>query len=224
MATWLKRSLLVSAAACCVAGCKQRVPYGDLGRWDSDVKVPGPVEACQGGWCCLNGQCQWPWALTVALCTLLLLSACTTQLAYRGYGTWDQSVKVLGPVEVCRGAFCQSSDEGAQFALALMMPPEAETYHAALRAKAATVYHVPEEQIVLSEVQVHVVSEMVGTVRGWRAIAQAGQKPPPPPPAAVAPAAPSIADRLEALRALHVRGLVSDTEYNARREKILDGL
>lgn len=61
----LARWLLLGAAACGALGCTQRVPYGDMGKWGGDVKELGPVEACQGGYCCPNCKCQWPLALTV---------------------------------------------------------------------------------------------------------------------------------------------------------------
>ena len=147
------------------------------------------------------------------------MTACTTQVAYPGYGEWGPAVTPLGPVAVCRGAFCDASDEGTQGALALNVPPDAATYHAALRDKAAMTYAVPRDEVVLGEVRVELVTEVVGTVRGWRAAAHAGRT-----TAHTSSASPDTADRLRQLDALRDAGLISADEYRAARQRILDGL
>src|SRR5262245_37790309 len=61
----MKQQIVAAVVAFWAAACTQRIPYADMGTWDNNVTMLGPVEACQGGWCCPNGKCQWPLALTV---------------------------------------------------------------------------------------------------------------------------------------------------------------
>ena len=60
---WLPAALLLALFV--QSGCVQRLPYPSFGVWNDQVKLLGPVSACQGGFCCPNGQCQWPLALAV---------------------------------------------------------------------------------------------------------------------------------------------------------------
>ncbi len=156
----------------------------------------------------------------VLFVVLALMSGCTQMQTYPGYGMWDDEVEPLGPVSFCKGGYCQGTDEGTQWPLALALPPIAATYHSALRQKASSIYHVPIEEIVLGEVNVKLTTEAVGTVRGWRAEAQAGRR-----RAGAARSGDSdSATRLRNLGQLHKNGLISDEEYERRRDEILDDL
>ncbi len=161
-----RRWLLI--AACVVMGCSQRVPYADMGKWDSDVVALGPVQACQGGWCCHDGDCQWP--------------------------------------------------------LALSVPPPTETYHRALVDDAVKRYDVPADQVVLRQVVVTLHTEVVGTVRGWKAEAIAGRKPATAATTASEAKSGSIEERLRNLKALHDAGLISEDEFRLKRAAILEEL
>jgi hypothetical protein len=146
--------------------------------------------------------------------------------------SWDDSVELIGPVSFCQGEPCRGTDEGAQPPLSLAQPPEAPTYYSALQQKASSVYRVPVEQVVLSEVIITLSTEAVGTVRGWKADANAGRrrpkeeskperKPAQPPPV---DSQSSIKNRLRQLQELRDEGLISDDEYGSRRRSILDEL
>jgi hypothetical protein len=112
--------------------------------------------------------------MRTAILAALVLGGCAARLTYPGLGTFDPRTETLGAVTVCRGGGCCDTDEGCQWPLALSAPPEAYTYQAALRDKAARVYHVPAEEIVLGDIAVEVVAELVGTVRAWKATATVG--------------------------------------------------
>lgn len=170
-ATWYSISLAIAlllAQGC--AGQRQRVAYSNFGEWNDTVASLGPVEACQGGFCCPEGQCQWPLSLT--------------------------------------------------------NPPPVETYHRALIEDALKRYGVPSDEVVLDQVTVELITEIVGTVRGWSAEAVAGQKDVAANAAAIVPVpeAATVEQRLEQLEALHTKGLLSDDEFTEKRGAILDGL
>jgi len=107
---------------------------------------------------------------------MVLLGGCATQLTYPGLGTWGPGVQELGRITTCRGAFCPTA--GMFGSLSLTTPPDAFTYQSALRNQAVLQYHVPADQIVLSDISVKVYTEVNGVVRGWKATATAGTLPP----------------------------------------------
>lgn len=165
--------IIVALAVLAVQGCagqRQRVAYSDFGNWDESVTVLGPVSACQGGFCCPDGQCQWPLSLT--------------------------------------------------------NPPPVETFHRALIEEAVKQYHVPEDQVVLDDVTVELITEIVGTVRGWSAEAVAGQRASSANGVAGdrAPAPATVEQRLQQLETLHGKGLLTDDEFNTKRSAILSEL
>jgi hypothetical protein len=153
------------------AGCsgqRQHVAYANLGVWDTAVRSLGPVEACQGGFCCPEGNCEWPLSLTV--------------------------------------------------------PPPEETYYRALVDDAVKRYHVPANEVVLDRVTVELITEIVGTVRGWSAKATAGHKPAATDGNGPSSAPTSAEERLRQLESLHTKGLLTDQEFQQKRATILDGL
>jgi hypothetical protein len=107
---------------------------------------------------------------------LTLVTGCTSTLAYRSLGDWDDRVVMLGPVSFCQGGGCTGTAEGSQWPLALSVPPSQDNIHAALVSKAIKQYNVPERELVLRDVNVTLETEIVGTVRGWNATAVAGRK------------------------------------------------
>ncbi len=111
---------------------------------------------------------------------LLVLCGCVPRmhLVYPGVGVLDSSVEMLGPVTACGGGLCCGQPEGCQWPLALTNPPEAYTYQAALRSKAVAKYGVPASEVVLGDIEVQTENEIVGTVRGWLATAQAARRRP----------------------------------------------
>lgn len=90
----------------------------------------------------------------------------------------EEGIQVLGEVEACRGAYCKTKDgEGGQeWPLSLLSAPPASAYHAVLRKRGATQYHVPEREVQLGEVTVGYYIELDGTILGWRAKALAGRQ------------------------------------------------
>lgn len=105
--------------------------------------------------------------ITLAL-ALALLTGCATAVKYPPTANWTPEIKELGPVK---------ADSG-KWPLSLNAPPHEQTYYSALKTKAAKQYGVPVDQIVLGEVDVEFSSELVGTIRSWKATAVAGQKMP----------------------------------------------
>jgi hypothetical protein len=148
---------------------------------------------------------------------LAVLTGCATHLTYPGTGPLGHPVQVLGPVTACAGGGCCGQDEGCQWPLALTNPPDAYTYQAARREKAARRYGVPADEVVLGEIAVRTEAEIVGTIRGWRATAQAGRR-------ARAGAATSASGRLDALDRLRDEGRLSPAEYDRMRATILESL
>jgi len=124
------------------------------------------------------------------LIRLLWICSMTTLLAgcgisatsiYSGTGsTFDlneRGVTILGAVNTCQGAFCKNEETGRkEWPLSLAAAPPASHYQAVLRKKAATIYNVPEREIVLGEITVGFYNELNGTVRGWEAKTIAGRK------------------------------------------------
>ncbi len=146
-----------------------------------------------------------------------------------GLLSWDDTVELLGPVSFCKGELCGASDEGPQSALDLAVPPEAPVYYSALQQKASSIYRVPVEEVVLGEVIVTLSTEAVGTVRGWKADANAGRRRPKEEAKVERrqqkdDAPSSIKKRLRELQELRDEGLISEDEYDGRRQAILDQL
>jgi len=106
--------------------------------------------------------------------SIAMLSACSTVQPYGNYGTWSDGVQPLGPVSWCGGG-CNQKGEGSIWPLSLPGPPSEATIHEALARKTASQYSVPESEVVLKNVNVKLSTEMVGTVRGWTATADAGR-------------------------------------------------
>ena len=152
------------------AGQRQKVAYPNLGVWDASVKPLGPVSACQGGFCCPDGKCQWP--------------------------------------------------------LSLVVPPAVDTYHRALVDEAVKRYGVPGNEVVLDRVTVELITEIVGTVRGWSAEAIAGRKPltAQGDDAHSSRALPHTEERLRQLEHLRTKGLITDEEFKQKRAAILNDL
>lgn len=113
-------------------------------------------------------------------CVLLLLSACAarTPMLLPSSGIWTVDTVLLGPVVACQGGnrdFSEHHKECNKWPLSIPSLPHPETHHAELRAKAAEQYHVDGSAIVLKDVQVTYNTELVGTIRGWKATAIAGR-------------------------------------------------
>lgn len=123
-----------------------------------------------------------PILTSVAL--LLFLTACANHstLLLPAAGTWTSDTVLLGPVVACRGGnldFSEHHKECNQWPLSLPSMPHPEIHHAELRTKAAQQYQTDVGQIVLKDVQVIYNTELVGTIRGWKATAIAGNNPSP---------------------------------------------
>lgn len=166
-------------------------------------------------------------------CMSMLVSGCSVSSTsvYPGTGlTFDlreDGVQALGQVTACQGGFCKNDETGrTEWPMSLTVPPPAETYQAAIRKKAGRIHNVPEEQIVVGEMKVGDYTELVGTIRGWTATASVGRK------TAITQSGRSeagegtptgtVPDRLRLLENLRRQSLITDLEYNARRDKILN--
>ena len=112
------------------------------------------------------------------LFVLASLSGCiSSPTLYPGTGNLqDPGIQVLGEVTACQGSMCKKEGGGYEWPMSLPAPPPAYTYQTALLKKAAKVYQVPENQLVLGEMKVGYYAEMIGTIRGWEATATVGRK------------------------------------------------
>jgi hypothetical protein len=79
-------------------------------------------------------------------------------------------------------------------------------------------YSIPANEVVLGDIAVETDNELVGTVRGWKATAQAGRRRP------TAPGPAGVEDRLRTLDGLRSHGAISNEEYERKRAAILDEL
>jgi len=121
--------------------------------------------------------------IIVGFAVTVILAGCSpnTMSVYTGTGvTPDLSgdnVDILGQITACQGGYCKNDETGLmEWPMSLQVPPPASTYQAALRKKAARVYKVPENEIIVGEITVGYYTEIVGTIRGWTATATVGRK------------------------------------------------
>lgn len=168
--------------------------------------------------------------VVISMSTALCGCSISARSVYSGTGqTFDlreEGVQVLGEVTACQGGFCENDETGrTEWPMSLTVPPPAATYHAAIRAKAARTFHVPEEEIVVGEVKVGYYTEIVGTIRGWTATAPVGRR------VVVtrsdrSDAGPAkletVPERLRLLDNLRQQGLISEAEYKTKRDKLLN--
>lgn len=164
---------------------------------------------------------------------VVLLAGCgvTSTSVYPGtsltFDLGEEGVQILGEVTACQGGFCNNDETGrTEWPMSLTVPPPASTYQTAIRKKAARTYNVPEGQIVVGEVTVGYYTELVGTIRGWTATAPVGRRTAvtrtQSPEASAATMTSTVPDRLRLLEDLRRQGLITDSEYNATRDKILN--
>jgi len=114
----------------------------------------------------------------VVLVFSVLLTACAALERYTPAAPWtDDEPETLGEVTACDGKFCIDPETGKEMRpLALRDPPNERKVRAALRQKAAQVYDIPEEDVVLGEITFKVFSSMIGNIRGWRATAPVARR------------------------------------------------
>lgn len=105
-------------------------------------------------------------------------------------------------------------------ALVLRSALPGQTFYSALQVQAASQYSVPEQEVVLREVTVQIGAERDGTIRDWKATAEAGQK----KGGAAAKPAKSAADSLLELKELLDAGAIIPAEYEAKKKAALDKL
>lgn len=118
------------------------------------------------------------------LVLLTLLSGCANHstILLPSSGTWTANTVTLGPVVACQGGnmdFTDTHKECNQWPLSIPSLPHPETHHTELKTKAAQQYRTDVNAIILKDVQVIYNTELVGTIRGWKATALAGTNPPP---------------------------------------------
>ena len=114
----------------------------------------------------------------VVLTLSVLLAGCASLERYSPPVPWtDDEPELLGEVTACDGKFCIDQKTGEEMRpLVLRAPPDGGVVRAALRREAATVYDMPEEDVVLGEITFEVFSSTRGTIRGWRATAPVAQR------------------------------------------------
>jgi hypothetical protein len=142
----------------------------------------------------------------------LILTGCTSVLKVAPYptsGPWGDDVRRLGTVSASSGPWPLSLHS---------MPPD-YTFHAALRAKAASQFGVPESEVVLGEVTVNLGSELDGTIRDWKVTAEAGQRRTPEPTKEKSPS-----NALIELKKLFDAGAITPDEYDAKKKALLQRL
>lgn len=146
--------------------------------------------------------------LPVVMISVIGLTAGCTSIVkvapYPSVTAWSNpAVKKLGPV---------SADSGA-WPLSLHAVPN-YTIQSALRSNASDKYRVPADQIVLSESTVQVGAEMDGTIRDWKATAEAGQL-------ANGGGSETPTQKLTELKKLLDAGLISKADYETKKAAIL---
>jgi len=150
-------------------------------------------------------------ASIVGLTLLAFSSACTSMIKVAPYPDatpWADDVKHLGAV---------TADSGL-WPLSLHSAPPDYTFQSALRAKASSQYGVPQEEIVLGEISVQIGSELDGTIRDWKATAEAGQR------KVMAKKARSETESLIELKKLLDAGVITQEEYDEKKKTVLDRL
>jgi hypothetical protein len=118
---------------------------------------------------------------TVMLVLLLSAGCMSTPTPYPGTGLTpdlrEEGIMILGEITACKRSMCKKEGgSGYEWPMSLTAPPPAYTYQTALLKKAAKLYQVPENQLVLGEMKVGYYAEMIGTIRGWEATAPVGRK------------------------------------------------
>lgn len=146
-------------------------------------------------------------AIPALVIAALGFSGCTSIVKVAPFPSptaWDDpAVKKLGPV---------SADSGV-WPLSLHSVPD-YTIQSTLRSNASNKYKVPADQIVLSEATVQVGAELDGTIRDWKATAEAGQL-------ANGGAEKTPAQQLTELKKLLDAGLISKADYETKKAAIL---
>jgi hypothetical protein len=138
-------------------------------------------------------------------------SGCTSLVKVPPYPTgtaWSSEVKRLGVV---------TADSG-RWPLSLHSVPSDYTFQAALRSKAAAQFGVPETEIVLGEASVKVGAELDGTIRDWKATAEAGQL------KNVGAVAKSPSDGLLEVKKLLDAGAITQAEFDAKKKILMERL
>lgn len=136
-----------------------------------------------------------------------LLTGCTSMInvpPYPAADAWSPDVKPLGTV---------TADSG-RWPLSLNSVPPNETFYAPLRAKAAAKYSVPESEVVLRNISVKIGAEMDGTIRDWKATAEAGDK-------KGGATGSSVAASLFELKKLLDEGAITPADYAAKKKELL---
>jgi hypothetical protein len=117
------------------------------------------------------------WIIALAF---LMLSGCAgvnKSYVYPGTGNpQEPGVTLLGEVTTCKGAWCKKEGGGYEWPIGLSHPPTPLYFQKAIREKAAKVYGVPEEELIVGEISVGYTTELIGTIRGWEATAPVGRK------------------------------------------------
>ena len=121
---------------------------------------------------------------------------------------WGPDVRKLGTVTATSG----------KWPLSLQSIPPDYTFYSALRSVTSGTYGVPETEIVLGEVTVQIGAELDGTIRDWKATADAGQE------KTAKPAPKSTADALIELKKLLDVGAITPAEYAAKKNALLEKL
>ena len=124
----------------------------------------------------MRNECVVPFIVA-----LISLTGCiSSPTLYPGTGQTpdlrEPGVTVLGEITACQGAWCKKDDGGYESQLSLPAPPPAYNYQSLIRKKAASVYGVPEGEVVIGEMKVGYYAELIGTIRGWSATAVVGRK------------------------------------------------
>ncbi len=149
--------------------------------------------------------------LLLACCFALVFTGCTSTIRVPPYPSsepWGADVKRLGAVTATSGPW----------PLSLNSLPPSYTFQAALRSQAANQFGVPEPEIVVGEATVQIGAELDGTIRNWKATAEAGRR------MAEATKAKSPSDSLIELKKLLDAGAITQGDYERKKKALLDKL
>lgn len=140
----------------------------------------------------------------------LVFSGCTSIVRVAPFPNgeaWSAEVKRLGIV---------TADSG-RWPLSLHSLPPEYTFQAALRSAAGQRFGVPEGEIVLGEATVKIMAEIDGTIRSWKATAEAGQR-----KSQSGEKSPSAV--LVELKKLLDAGVISQGDYDVKKKALLEKL
>jgi hypothetical protein len=145
---------------------------------------------------------------TLLLLGVMILTGCKSMITLPPSPNeeWGDDVKRLGLVKADSGLW----------PLSLRSVPPEYTFQSALRRNAASKFGVPEPEVMLGPTMVEIGAELDGTIRDWKATAEAGQR--------KQTTRGDTSAALMALKKLFDAGAITQAEYEAKKKDLLGKL